>query len=152
MRGWGGATLWGLCLLCALIFGLRNLAEARDHDLDRRFKAPVLRGDLLQRPGLEGVDGRSFLCRREGCDDQTPWPAGDDPLPWLKALGHQDASPGRGRLPSAPALVRSPEGWLVLWSERPERLEVIVQGRGAGVWPRAKFEAMGGWSWWKGLR
>ena len=44
---------------------------------------------------------------------------------------------GVGERPDAPALVRHDGQWIILWGERSDRLEVVLEGQGAGVWPRS---------------
>ena len=59
---------------------------------------------------------------------------------------------GIGDRPDAPALIRYDGRWMILWGERSDRLEVVVENQGAGVWPRKRFKALYGSSWWGPLR
>ena len=56
---------------------------------------------------------------------------------WLRRLGQTGAQRGVGERPDAPALVRHDGQWFILWGERSDRLEVVLEGQGAGVWPRS---------------
>ncbi len=80
------------------------------------------------------------------------WPSTDDPTNWLKQLGQHGAQPGVGERPDVPALIRSDAGWVILWGERSDRLEVVLERRGAGVWPRQRFDTLYGLPWWGPLR
>jgi hypothetical protein len=139
-------------LLCGAVFGWNHLGAMSLNAVEGRLEAPLWRSGLLQRPGLERVSGSGFLCRLEDCSATPDWPVSDAPEAWLKALGHDRAKRGRGARPDAPALVRTPEGWVVLWGERSDRLEVVLEGRGAGVWPRSRFRSLYDLPWWGPLR
>jgi hypothetical protein len=111
-----------------------------------------MQGDLFQSDYLSTSDGANFLCRVTSCAASPRWPQGDDPISWLEGLGQKGVPAGRGARPDAPALIHSPQGWIILWGERSDRLEVVIEGRGAGVWPPQRFAGLYGQPWWGPLR
>ncbi|HBU48683.1 MAG TPA: hypothetical protein DEB46_10265, partial [Myxococcales bacterium] len=76
----------------------------------------------------------------------------DDPARWLHSLGFPDARRGQKELPQAPALVRHPEGWMILMTEASDRLEVVLQTQGGGRWAPERWEELRGLPWWGPLR
>ena len=82
----------------------------------------------------------------------SPWPNSSDPSSWLQELGQSQAKQGIGDRPDAPALIQHEDRWVILWGERSDRLEVVVENQGAGVWPRKRFKSLYGSSWWGPLR
>jgi hypothetical protein len=142
----------GLALLCAALLLLRNHDALHLRDASSELRAPVWKNGLLQRSGLDSLSAAEFLCRRDSCSDLEPWPAGDEPQNWLLSMAQLDVKKGLGERPDAPALIHTAEGWMVLWAERGDRLEVLLQGRGAGVLPRSAFKGLYGLPWWGPLR
>jgi len=143
--------LVALCLICGVIFLLRN-HDARALHPAADLAPPVWQEGLLQSEHLRSLDGARFLCRRDRCDENAPWPTSNDPSSWLEGLGQKGVGAGLGQRPDAPALIRSENGWIILWGERSDRLEVVVQGRGAGVWPRRRLGGLYELPWWGPLR
>ena len=144
-------ALVALCLICGAVFLWHNhgaLALRPASDL----KPPTWQDGLLQSEHLRALDGARFLCRLDSCAPSAPWPSSEDPSSWLEGLGQKGVAVGLGERPDAPALIRSEEGWVILWGERSDRLEVVVQGRGAGVWPRRRFGDLYKLPWWGPLR
>ena len=144
-------ALLALCLVCGAVFGLRNSDAKTLYRASSTLDAPADTNGLLQRPSMQGTTGASFLCR-EKCTTVPAWPTAVSPDGWLKALGQTKARRGVGERPDAPALIRFGDRWLILWGERSDRLEVILEHQGAGVWPRDRFDALYGSPWWGPLK
>ena len=144
-------ALFALCLICGVLFGLRNGDARTLFQAEPGLEAPKWHKGLLQRKPMQKTTGASFLCRAE-CSALTAWPSGSEPDAWLQALGQVNAKKGIGDRPDAPALIRYDGRWVILWGERSDRLEVVIENQGAGVWPRERFKALYGSSWWGPLR
>lgn len=144
--------LLGLALLCAALLLLRNHDALRLRDASPELRAPVWKNGLLQRSGLDSLSGSEFLCRGGSCSDAESWPVGENAEKWLTSIAQLGVKRGLGKRPGAPALIYTAEGWMILWAERGDRLEVVLQGRGAGVWPRSAFAGLYGLPWWGPLR
>ena len=143
--------LVALCLMCGVVFGVRNVGAAKRHPVPGQLEAPMQVDGLLQRDAMRRTTGASFLCRG-ACAGVPAWPGESDPGPWLRRLGQTGAQRGVGERPDAPALVRHDGQWIILWGERSDRLEVVLEAQGAGVWPRARFRLLYGSAWWGPLR
>jgi len=140
-----------LCAVCGALFWLRNSDARTNFNAAPGLEAPRSIDGLLQREPMQKTTGASFLCRGE-CASLSPWPKGSKPESWLRQLGQSTAKKGVGERPDAPALVRFDKRWVILWGERSDRLEVVVEGLGAGVWPRHRFKALYNSAWWGPLR
>lgn len=139
------------CLLCGLLLGWQNFAGLNLRDAGSELAAPRWTNGFLQRPDQADDQARDLLCLDRVCADGSPWPEGEDPASWLKSLGYEHAQKGKRSLPQAPALVRHPEGWLLLITEASDRLEVLTERGGSGVWPPGRWTELEGLAWW-GLR
>ena len=144
-------ALLALCLVCGALFGLRNSDAKTLQRASAELDAPASTGGLLQRPSMQGTTGASFLCRGT-CTTVSAWPTTPNPGEWLKALGQTKAKGGVGERPDAPALIWFEGRWLILWGERSDRLEVVLEHQGAGVWPRSRFKLLYGSPWWGPLK
>ena len=140
-----------LCVVCGGLFLLRNSDARTSFDAAPGLEAPRSIDGLLQREPMQKTTGSLFLCRGE-CASTSPWPSDSDPSSWLQELGQNQAKEGIGDRPDAPSLIRFDGRWIILWGERSDRLEVIVENQGAGVWPRQRFESLYGSPWWGPLR
>ena len=144
-------ALLALCLVCGAVFGLRNSDAKTLHHASSNLGVPAHTDGLLQRPSMQGTTGASFLCR-EKCTTVSAWPTTENPDGWLESLGQTNAKRGVGARPDAPALIRFEGRWIILWGERSDRLEVVLEHQGAGVWPRDRFDALHGSPWWGPLK
>ena len=144
-------ALLAICLICGAIFAFRNSDARTLFAAAPGLEAPVWSDGLLQSEAMKKTTGASFLCRGE-CGSISPWPKGSKPESWLRQLGQSTAKKGVGERPDAPALVRFDKRWVILWGERSDRLEVVVEGLGAGVWPRHRFKALYNSAWWGPLQ
>ena len=143
--------IMALCLVCGVIFILRNAEAKTLFPASSSLEAPTWNEGLLQRPDMEQTTGAAFLCRHD-CRSTTDWPTTSDPVQWLRSVNQHLASAGAGDRPDAPSLIRHEGRWIILWGERSDRLEVVVQGQGAGVWPRSRFAQLYGATWWGPLK
>ncbi len=144
-------TVLVLCLVCGILFALRNGDVRTNFSAAPGLEAPRLVDGLLQRESMQKTIGSSFLCRTE-CASVSPWPVESDPRSWLDEIGQAHAKQGIGDRPDAPALIRFEGRWMILWGERSDRLEVVVENQGAGVWPRERYTSLYGLPWWGPLR
>tara|TARA_B000000557_G_scaffold251019_1_gene237884 strand:- start:1036 stop:1488 length:453 start_codon:yes stop_codon:yes gene_type:complete len=140
------------CLICGLIVGAKNFGALNLQDAGEDLAAPQWVEGILQRPEQKGLQGRDLLCSERSCSAAPPWPDDDDPARWLHSLGFPDARRGQKELPQAPALVRHPEGWMILMTEASDRLEVVLQTQGGGRWAPERWEELRGLPWWGPLR
>ena len=140
-----------LCLVCGGIFLLRNAEAKTLFPASSSLEAPTWSDGLLQRDEMKRTTGGDFLCRAD-CSEVRDWPGGADAEAWFQSIGQGKITRGVGDRPDAPALIFHEGRWVVLWGERSDRLEVVVQGRGAGVWPRAKYKELYGSPWWGPLK
>ena len=140
-----------LCAVCGALFWLRNSDARSNLNAAPGLEAPSWSDGLLQREPMQKTTGASFLCRGD-CSSVSPWPSDSNPSSWLQELGQNRAKAGIGDRPDAPSLVRFDGRWVILWGERSDRLEVVVENQGAGVWPREHFKSLYGSPWWGPLR
>ena len=140
-----------LCLVCGAIFLLRNAEAKTLFPASSSLVAPTWTQGLLQRPEMMQTTGAVFLCPTH-CKAANDWPTTSDPTEWLKSVDQGAAKSGAGDRPDAPSLIHHEGRWIILWGERSDRLEVVVQGQGAGVWPRSRFEELYGAAWWGPLK
>jgi hypothetical protein len=139
-------------LLCGALLALRNAGGLAFLPAGSDMAAPVWRDGLLARPAQAAQTGAAFLCRRASCAEVPAWPASDDPSAWLSALGQERAHRQDKRSVRAPSLLRVGPRWVILWTESGDRLEVLIEGRGSGVWPVARFAELRRLPWWGPLR
>ena len=70
--------LVALCLLCGVVFGVRNVGAAKQHPVPGQLEAPMQVDGLLQRDAMRRTTGASFLCR-SACAGVPAWPGESDP-------------------------------------------------------------------------
>ena len=142
----------GIGGLCAALLGLRNGGGLAYRAAGDALQPPQWREGLLARSEQAAETGARFLCRRGACGGQAAWPEGEDPSGWLAALGQNQAHAQTHRSLRAPALIRLAGRWVILWTESGDRLEVVIEGRGSGVWPVSRFAELRRAPWWGPLQ
>ncbi len=140
------------CLVCGLVVGAKNFAALERREAGPDLPPPQWSDGLLQRPDQRALQGAELLCFERSCGDVSPWPVGDDPSDWLQSLGFSHARQGQRELPQAPALIRHPDGWMLLITEASDRLEVVLEKRGGGLWRPERWASLRGLPWWGPLR